>query len=247
MAWASHFRYPTQETMSQPIGIFIISDHHVFRETVAACLRQQNEIGLADYGADVDEALQKVASLQVDVVLINAGTGMQNAIKATWKIKQELPEIKIIILGLAQNEKAILDFIEAGANGYVLKDAPFSELLGVITAVNNEEMPCSPAVAASVFLRLNELSRENRRRQIPRQTKLTQREKEILRLVAADLGNKEIAQQLNLSLSTVKNHVHNILKKLQVHHRLGAGRYAYAGGAFERQLARDSHALRNIS
>jgi RNA polymerase sigma factor (sigma-70 family) len=210
-------------------------------------LRQQDEIVLTGYGADVDEALQKVASLPVDVVLIDAAADKQGAIKNTWKIKRELPDVKVVILGLAQNEKAILDFIEAGANGYVLKESPLSELLGVITAVNNKEMPCSPAVVASVFLRLSQLSRENRRRQIPLQTKLTQREREILRLVAADLGNKEIAQQLNLSLSTVKNHVHNILKKLQVHHRRGAGHYVQDVPVFERTLAQDFRALRNVS
>jgi RNA polymerase sigma factor (sigma-70 family) len=183
----------------------------------------------------------------VDVVLIDAAADKQGAIKTTWKIKRELPDVKVVILGLAQNEKAILDFIEAGANGYVLKESPLSELLGVITAVNNKEMPCSPAVVASVFLRLSQLSRENRRRQIPLQTKLTQREQEILRLVAADLGNKEIAQQLNLSLSTVKNHVHNILKKLQVHHRRGAGHYVQDVPVFERTLAQDFRALRNVS
>lgn len=233
--------------MSQSIGIFIINDHRVFREAVAACLRQQDEIVLTGYGADVEEALQKIASLPVDVVLIDAAADKQSAIKATWKIKRKLPEVKIVILGLVQNEKAILDFIEAGANGYVLKESPLSELLGVITAVNNKEMPCSPAVAASVFLRLSELSRENRRRQIPLQTKLTQREQEILHLVAANLGNKEIAQRLNLSLSTVKNHVHNILKKLHVHHRRGAGHYVHDGGVFERTLPPDFRPLRNVS
>lgn len=233
--------------MSQSIGIFIINDHRVFREAVAACLRQQDDIVLTGYGADVDEALQKVASLRVDVMLIDAAADKQGALKTTWKIKRELPDVKVVILGLTQNEKAILDFIEAGANGYVLKESPLSELLGVITAVNNKEMLCPPAVAASVFLRLSQLSRENRRRQLPLQTKLTLREQEILRLVAADLGNKEIAQRLNLSLSTVKNHVHNILKKLQVHHRRGAGHYVQDAGVFERPLAQDFRALRDVS
>lgn len=214
--------------MSSSVGVFIIGEYRLFREAVAASLSHQEEIALLGSGTDVNETLQRLATMPVDVVLIDAASGKHYAIDTTAKIKRKLPEVKVVILGVGQNQNVLLDFIENGANGYAFKQSSLGELFDVIIAVNNEEMPCSPAVAASLFLRLNELSRENRRQRVQVQTKLTQRELEILRLVAADLGNKEIAQRLNLSLSTVKNHVHSILKKLQVRHRGGAIRYVDA-------------------
>ncbi len=214
--------------MGSPIGVFVMSEHRLFREAVAASLSHQQEIALFGSGTDVDKALPAMSTTPPDVILIDAASGKHYAINTTAKIKRELPDVKVVVLGVAQNEDALLDFIENGANGYALKQSSLAELRDTIIAVNNEEMPCSPEVAASLFLRLNELSRENRRQKVQVPTKLTQRELEILRLVAADLGNKEIAQRLNLSLSTVKNHVHSILKKLQVRHRGGVIRYVDA-------------------
>lgn len=214
--------------MGSPIGVFIISDHRLFREAVAASLSHEPEIALFGSGNDVDKALPKISTTPPDVILIDAASGKHYAIHTTAKIKRELPGVKVVVLGVTRNGDALLDFIEHGANGYALKQSSLAELRDTIIAVNNEEMPCSPEVAASLFFRLNELSRESRRQKAQVPTKLTQRELEILRLVAADLGNKEIAQRLNLSLSTVKNHVHSILKKLQVHHRGGAIRYVDA-------------------
>lgn len=213
--------------MARFIGVFIINEHRLFREGVAASLSDHPDLILLGAVNDADEALQQIVDQPVDVVLIDAEAGRDYVINTTAEIKRKLPDVKVVVLGVAHNENAILDIIEGGANGYTLKHATLGELLDVIVAVYNEEMPCSPTVAASLFLRLNELSRENRRLQAQCPAKLTQRENEILSLVAANLGNKEIAQRLNLSLSTVKNHVHSILKKLQVNHRRGAVRYAY--------------------
>lgn len=211
--------------MARPIGVFIINEHRLFREAVAASLSYQPELVLLGAGNGSDEALQKSRDQPIDVVLIDAVAGRRYVNSTIAKLKQKLPDVKVVVLSVAHNADAILDFIESGANGYALKHASLAELLDVIVAVNNEELPCSPAVAASLFLRLSELSREQRRRQTQCPARLTQRESEILRLVAAHLGNKEIAQRLNLSLSTVKNHVHSILKKLRVNHRQGAIRY----------------------
>lgn len=211
--------------MSRSIGIFIINEHRLFREAVAASLSDHTELVLLGSANDTDEALEQIVNEPIDVILIDAEAGRRYAINTTATIKCRLPDVKVVVLGVGQDEDAILDLIEGGANGYTLKHATLGELLDVIVAVHNEEMPCSLTVAASLFLRLNELSRENRRRQAQCAAKLTQRENEILSLVAANLGNKEIAQRLNLSLSTVKNHVHSILKKLQVNHRRGAVRY----------------------
>ena len=128
----------------------------------------------------------------------------------------------------------MLEFIEAGANGYVLKDSSFAEMLRTIKAVHQGQTPCSPRITASVFARISELSQARHRRERLPQVRLTPREKEILRLIAARLSNKEIAQQLDIALHTVKNHVHHILEKLQVHYRREAIRCAYENGILKR-------------
>jgi DNA-binding NarL/FixJ family response regulator len=130
----------------------------------------------------------------------------------------------------------MLDLLEAGAHDYVLRQASFSELIRTISGVYRGQPPCSPRVAASVCARIVELAGERRRRRILRDVRLTPREEEILGLVAEGLRNKEIATRLRITLATVKNHVHNLLEKLQANGRREAIRRAYENGLLENPL-----------
>jgi DNA-binding NarL/FixJ family response regulator len=141
----------------------------------------------------------------------------------TQTLRQDLPEVKVIILGMCDLTDEIMAFIEAGAAGYVLKEASFENLVEIIQSVHRGESFSSPRVTASLFSRIAELVGER----IPRSSiKLTPREVEIINKIADGLSNKEIAQQLSIETQTVKNHIHNILDKLQLHNRLEAVQYA---------------------
>ena len=220
--------------MDEFIRIFIIGDNRLFTEAVATMLNTREGITLVGSAANQYEALQAVRSLPIDVVLLDANMDEVHVDLLTRDIKGEASELKIIILGLDHNDESILEYIEAGADGYVLKDGSFNELVSTIREVRLGRTSCSPRVAALVFARVTELTRDRSTRQVLPQTMLTPREQDILKLIAAGLANKEIANQLNISVSTVKNHVHNILDKFQVHYRHDAIRHAFDIGLLDK-------------
>jgi len=150
----------------------------------------------------------------------------KDGIEVTQELRRDLPAVKVVILGMVDLADEIMACIEAGAAGYVLKEASFDYLVETIRSVHRGESFVSPQMAASLFSRIAELAGERLPR-IPRGSiKLTGRELEIINLIAEGLPNKKIAQQLSIEAQTVKNHIHNILDKLQLHNRLEAVEYA---------------------
>ncbi len=167
---------------------------------------------------------------EAGVVLIDAASDLQGALVQTWEARELWPEAKLIVLGLDAEDEGIVDFIEAGAQGYLLKGSSPDDLVAVIRAVHEGRTPISPRVVASVLERIADLA-GTRPEPLPRDTEpLTLREGEILALMAAGLSNKEVGRRLRITAQTVKNHVHRILEKLQVHRRREAVRLAYELG-----------------
>jgi DNA-binding NarL/FixJ family response regulator len=235
--------------MKGRIRLLIVDDHRLFAESVASLLSAQNEAApldsetaLINSTTTIGEIADRVRALPTDIILINAGIEAWNAARLTSQIRSELPDLKIIILGLDSSEQSVMEFIEAGASGYILKEASFDELLYTIRAVAEGRASCSPHVAAMVFARITELSQERSLRARLLETTLTPREKSILELIALGLGNKEIAQRLHISLYTVKNHVHNILDKLKVKYRREAIRLAFETGLLKQPWPNSSSA-----
>jgi DNA-binding NarL/FixJ family response regulator len=209
--------------MSDSIHIFIVDDNRLLREGLVAMLAEQEDmvvVGAAESGLKV---LEQIKDLHPDVALIDIGMPGKDGIEVTQELRQNLPEVKVIILGMPDLTDEIMACIEAGATGYVVKEASFEYLVETIRSANRGESFCSPRMAASLFSRVAELVGE----QIPRSyIKLTPREVEIINKIAEGLSNKEVAQRLCVEVQTVKNHVHNILDKLQLHNRLEAVQYA---------------------
>lgn len=181
----------------------------------------------------IDE-LTQVSPDALDVILIDASPDTDDALDLTVQLSLRFPQAKLVILGLDEMEETFLQFIEAGARGYVLKDAPLEDLKTVIYMVDREEAVCPPQIAYSVFSRVAELAQGQLAKQRNNHPKLTMRELEILQLIAHGLSNKQIAARINKSLFTVKNHVHNILEKLKVHYRQEAIKCAYKDGLLKK-------------
>lgn len=179
-----------------------------------------NVVGMASSGG---QALDKIKDLLPDVALVDIGMPDKDGLDVTQALHKDLPHIKVIILGMPDLTDEIMSCIEAGASGYVLKEASFDYLVESIRSVQRGESFCSPRMAASLFSRIAELAGE---RISENSVKLTPREIEVIRKIAEGLPNKEIATQLYIEEQTVKNHIHNILDKLQLHNRLEAVQYA---------------------
>ena len=193
----------------------------MFREALTASLSGYD-------GLEVTAASGDRLEGEAGVVLIDAAPDLQSALARTWEARERWPGAKLVVLGLDREDDGIVDFIEAGAQGYVLKGSSPDGLVEVIRAVHEGRTPCSPRVVASVLARIAALA-DVGTEPPPHQglEPLTLREREILALMAGGLGNKEVGSRLRITVQTVKNHVHRILEKLQVHRRREAVRIAY--------------------
>jgi DNA-binding NarL/FixJ family response regulator len=222
--------------MNNSIRIFIADDNRLLREGLASMLVQQEDIVVIGTAQSGSRALEQIKDLRPEVALIDIGMPDKDGIEVTQTLHQDLPEVKVIILGIIDLTDEIMACIEAGAAGYVLKEASFDYLVETIRSVHRGESSCSPGMTASLFSRIAELASQ-RMPKIPKSSiKLTSRELEVVNLIAKGLSNKEIAQQLFIATQTVKNHIHNILDKLQLHTRLEAVQYAQ-----ERNLLKKKH------
>ena len=208
------------------IHLFIADDNRLLREGLVAMLSEQVDIvvvGTAPGGAD---AVTQIKSLLPEVALIDIGMPDKDGIEVTQALRQAVPEVKVIILGMLDLTDEIMSCIEAGAAGYVLKEASFETLVETIRLIHRGESYCSPQMTASLFSRIAELAYERLPRIPADSVKLTGRELEIIGLIAEGLTNKQIAQRLFIETQTVKNHIHNILDKLHLYNRLEAVQYA---------------------
>ena len=202
------------------------------KEMVEDYLNVVQIAGLNPILLDVDAfALQNIFELNYEgekesVALIDIGMPDKDGLEVTQILHQDFPQIKVIILGLIDLTDEIMTCIEAGATGYILKESSFEQLVETIRSVHRNEAFCSPRMAASLFSRIAELTSESKTQIASASVKLTERELDVLRLIAEGLPNKEIAKRLFIEAQTVKNHIHNILDKLQLHNRFETVQYA---------------------
>jgi DNA-binding NarL/FixJ family response regulator len=210
------------------IRILIVFHHRLFADTLEVALGQQDTMVIDGAVGDDDVSpLERILTVSPDIVLMEATIERISALQLIGEVRQQLPTAKLILIGLDQVAANILDFIEAGASGYVPKDASSKDLIQTIEAVNRGESPCPPSVAAKVLARIRQLSRGPFREQKSQTSLLTTRERDVLELLAAGFSNKEIATRLDIAVCTTKSHVHNILKKLGVESRKEAILRAY--------------------
>lgn len=212
--------------MQKLIRVFIVDDNRLLREGLVSMLAEQEDIIVIGAAASGRKALEQIKNLRPEIVLIDIGMPGKNGIEVTQELRRDLPEAKVIILGMVDLTGEIMACIEAGAAGYVLKEASFDYLVETIRSVHCGESVVSPQMAASLFSRIAELAAERLPRIPPNSVKLTTRELEIINVIAEGLSNKEIAQRLSIEAQTVKNHIHNILDKLHLHTRLETVEYA---------------------
>ena len=205
------------EQIPTKIKILIADDHPVVREGLSAMLNKEPDIQVVGEAENGTEAIDKAKELQPDVVLMDLRMPEVDGVEAMRQIRASNPGIKFIVLTTYDNDEYIFKGIEAGARAYLLKDAPREELFKAIRAVYKGESLIEPAVAGKVLDRFAELSRQA---QAPE--RLSERELEVLKLMAKGAANKEIAAGLCISESTVKTHIQTIFQKLGVGDRTEA-------------------------
>ena len=209
---------------SDPIRALIVDDHALFRRGLEMVLAAEDDIELVGEASDGTEAVQKAGESLPDVVLMDIRMPKSSGIEACRAMKEVAPSSKIVMLTISDEEEDLFEAIRAGASGYLLKDIPLDEVADVVRAVHGGQSLINPSMAAKLlteFAALNKRDQEERAEQVP-PPKLTDREMQVLKLVAKGMNNRDIAKELFISENTVKNHVRNILEKLQIHSRMEA-------------------------
>ncbi len=202
----------------------VVDDQELFRRGLTMLLGVEDDIEVVGEAGDGVAATELAASTVPDVILMDVRMPKRSGIEACVAIKEVAPTARIIMLTVSDEEADLYDAVKNGASGYLLKDSSIDEVAQAIRVVADGQSLISPSMAIKLLDEFKQMSRSDRQ-QVP-SPRLTDRELEVLKLVAQGLNNREIAKRLFISENTVKNHVRNILEKLQLHSRMEAVMYA---------------------
>ena len=208
------------------IRVVLVDDHALFRRGLELVLAEAPDLEVVGQAGDGDEAVRMVRDLAPDVVLMDVRMPRMSGIEAARAIRDTVPGAKIIMLTVSDDEKDLFASIRAGASGYLLKEVSIDEVAGAVRAVTRGHSLISPSMASKLLVEFNALSERADDRQRVGSPKLTNRELEVLTLVAAGCSNRDVATRLYISENTVKNHIRNMLEKLGLHSRMEAVIYA---------------------
>jgi two-component system, NarL family, response regulator LiaR len=211
-------------TAARPIRVLLVDDHGIVREGLRAYLELEPDIEVVGEARDGQEGVRRAQELQPDVVLMDLVMPNMDGVEATTRIKQQRPEIHIIILTSFLEDERVVPAIKAGATSYLLKDVAASDLVRAIRGARAGQAQLHPAVARRLMQQITTPRKPDAGAQ------LTEREREVLQLLAEGRSNKEIARSLVVSERTVKGHVSNILGKLGLQDRTQAALYAVRHG-----------------
>jgi DNA-binding NarL/FixJ family response regulator len=209
---------------SPGIRVLVVDDQELFRRGLTMLLNVETDIEVVGEAADGASAVRLATDMAPDVVLMDVRMPKQTGIEACTAIKDAAPNARIIMLTVSDEEADLYEAVKNGASGYLLKDSSIDEVAQAVRVVADGQSLISPSMAIKLLDEFKQMSRTDRST-VPT-PRLTDRELEVLRLVAQGLNNREIAKQLFISENTVKNHVRNILEKLQLHSRMEAVMYA---------------------
>ena len=208
------------------IRVIICDDHALFRRGLTMVLESEEGIEVVGEAEDGADAIRQAEALAPDVVLMDVRMPRISGIEATATIAASAPSSKILMLTVSDEEDDLYEAIKAGAAGYLLKEISIEEVATAIRAVVSGQSLISPSMASKLLSEFTNLAKRAEERQSVPTPRLTDRELEVLELVAQGLTNKDIAVELYISENTVKNHVRNILEKLHLHSRMEAVVYA---------------------
>jgi DNA-binding NarL/FixJ family response regulator len=209
----------------EPIRVIVVDDQELFRRGLIMLLSVEDGIDVVGEASDGVAATELAAGTVPDVVLMDVRMPKRSGIEACLTIKDAAPSAKILMLTVSEEEADLYEAVKNGASGYLLKDASIDEVAQAVQLVAEGQSLISPSMATKLLDEFKQMSVVGRRQDVAA-PRLTDRELEVLRLVARGLNNRDIAKELFISENTVKNHVRNILEKLQLHSRMEAVMYA---------------------
>jgi DNA-binding NarL/FixJ family response regulator len=210
--------------------ILLVEDNRILRDGIRAVINGQADLRIVAALGGNHDAVREAKKLKPHVVLVDLGLRNRNGVNIVATVTTELPQTKVIGMGLIHTQLDIAEFVQAGAAGFILKDATIEEVLGTIRAVAHGMKVLPPLLTGSVFTHIVDHAVRKGKADLDDAIRMTKREREIVGLIADGLSNKDIAQRLSIEIHTVKSHVHNILEKLALHSRLQISAYVHNDG-----------------
>ncbi len=208
------------------IQLLLIEDNRLLREGLSAMLKEQPDIKVTASTGNSD-ALAKARRLKPAVILLDLGLRSQHSLRLVELLRKSAPDSRIIGMDLVPVQEDLVQYVEAGVCGFVLKDATFDDFLETIRSVARGANVLPPVLTRSLFTQIVEHATRKRKGNPFASVRMTGREREVIALISEGLSNKDIAQRLHLATDTVKSHVHNILEKLALHTRLEIASFAH--------------------
>ncbi len=213
--------------MPEPIALVLIDDNRLLREGLAAMIHTQPGFKVLAASADVTEALEKVREAKPDVVLLDFGLADHDSLRLTTTVRAEVPDARVIVMGLLPAQEDVAAYVQAGASGFIMKDASFEAFFATIRAVAAGEEVLPQALTNTLFSQIARYAVQGGRSRVLRDVRLTKRELQVMEHLAEGRSNKEIAAELHIAVHTVKSHVHNVLEKLALRSRLEVAAFAH--------------------
>jgi len=211
------------------IRLLLIEDNRLLRDGIHSILKAHKDIVIIAASGDGKQTLVKIKELKPNVILLDLGLRSQNSLHVVEIVKKDFPDAKIIVMDLAPVQADILQYVKAGANGFILKDASLNEFLVTIRTVAEGSTVLPPLLVDSLFSQIVDHAVREGKTKLKEAVRMTAREREVIVLLGEGLTNKEIAQKIHVSTYTVKSHIHNIMEKLALHTRLEIANYSYTG------------------
>jgi DNA-binding NarL/FixJ family response regulator len=209
------------------IRLLVIEDNRLLRDGILTILKPYKDIVIVAASGDHNNTLIKIQQLKPNVVLLDLGLRSQNSLHLVEMVKKEFPEAKIIVMDLAPVQADVLQYVKAGANGFILKDASLNDLLITIRSVAKGSTILPPLLIDSLFSQIVEHAVREGKPKLKDAVKMTKREREVIGFLSDGMSNKEIGKKMHISTYTVKSHIHNIMEKLALHTRLEIANYSF--------------------
>jgi DNA-binding NarL/FixJ family response regulator len=208
------------------IRIFLVEDNRVLREGIVTLLDAQPDMRVVAAIGSGNNVMNTIRKLKPDIKILDLGLWSDKHRLVLEVLKRDFPDLKVIGMGLIPSQIDVVESIEAGAVGFIMKDATVKDFLGTIRSVYQGIKVLPPMLTGSLFTHVIEHTLKNGKGKITNAVRMTKREREVIAIIADGHSNKEIAQQLNIATHTVKSHVHNIMEKLALHSRLQIATYS---------------------
>lgn len=219
----------------------VVEDNRLLREGIEIMLKKQSDMKVAATVGNGENIMVMIDELNPDILLLDLGLRSQNSLAIVKLVKKNFLEIKIIVMDLIPLQNDVMEFVQAGVSGFILKDANVTDFYQTIRSVYKGIKVLPTNLVTSLFSQIVELAiNEAKPSVIIESVRMTKRERQVIELISQGFTNKEIAQKIHLSTHTVKSHVHNILEKLSLHSRVQVANYAHISESYKTANGRTS-------